>query len=544
MTKGFFRIVTAVIFVFCALGIGALVIFPAPWNVKKSSGEQQTRIIIPRAENTRTEDRDFLAESIAREDSISARVLLEEGEVIITVLNGFFDGSPMEKQFVAYRNLLEIESPVYITFIDYDESSHTYKRSWSAATAATRPGTISLHTLDLLGDRSVCVLLSGVNGLGEHTLTIFRLNSFQVNAGTARNELFSKIAEFRIDGTITVKEVERPQAYQMGIGRGQSFTISAYGRDFESSNILDQVEIVYSYNTGNGLYEQTSITRIPGAQVEQRRVRELLGNSQAFEEFISGLWYYLTPQGTIDKNQYIYFNPASREIIFYDDETQQVFNWQNSTATRYGLYISSQNISISTLWRSIDLELESLDGIKVRVKEDVRLKIGVIAPWDGSYRKAGPPEHQAQKAPPAGNSYIDAWYDGSIGKIRFLPNGSFELNAGGTLKQGRYAFFNLNNQEYLELRSLELHSQELYPPELRSAEPRSQDSAEPRSADNRLSDPRPEAVSGSFRETYLVEGPDSGPALRKTLSLFRVRIGAKGVERLHDGVINLSLASE
>jgi hypothetical protein len=510
MTRGFFKIVTAVIFVVTALGIAFLAFFPNLWNVKKSSAGQQVRLILPQNPNARTNG-GFSPEQAAREESYSPRVALDEGEVIVSVLNGDF-GGPMEKQFVAYRNLLELESPIYLSFIDYDESSRSYKRLWSAQTAATRPGTINLYTEDLVGDRSLCVLLSGVNSLGEHTLTVFRKNP-----ESPGKELFQKIAELRIDGTIAVKDVERPRAYQMGIGRGPSYTISAYGRDFESANIMDQVEIVYAYNTGNGLYEQRSRIRIPGTQIEQRRVRELLGNPRAFEAFITGLWYYTSSQGTISINQYIYFDPPNREIIFYGDETQQVFTWQNSASTRYGLYIASQNISISTLRRSIDIELESLESIKVRVFEDVRLPIravaGVNAPWDGSYRKAGPLEHQAQKSPAAKSAlidaFIDAWYDGSIGRIHFLPNGTFEVHTEGHIRQGRYSFFAMNDMELVELRSIELRPES-----------------------------RPDG-SGSFRETYIVEAEN-----RKVLTLLRARIGARGVEKLNENALILTQVPE
>ena len=507
MRKSLFGILTAVIFTISALGIGALYLFPSNWKANKHRAEPQARVVIPRNIRERTDDSALVAELLAREDSVTAKVPLAEGEAVISVLNDSFDGGPVEKQFVAYRNLLEVESPIYIAYIDYDEAARAYRRVWSAQTAATRPGTISLFTQDLLGDRSVCVLLSGVNGLGEHTLTIFRKN---VSAG---GELFSKIAEIRIDGTIAISEADRSQAYQMGFGRGQSYAIAAYGRDFESSNIMDQVEIIYQYNPGNGLYEQRNITRIPGTQIEQRRVRELLGNPKAFEDFITNLWYYVTPQGTIDRRQYIYFDPPSREIIFYGDETQQVFTWQNSTSTRYGLYIASQNISITTLRRFIDIELESLDSIKVKVFEDVRLNIKGDAPWDGSYRKAGPPDSGARNAENLFRTFIDASYDGPIGKIRFSPNGAYELNSGGTVKQGKYAFFSVDNKELLEL--------------------------------------RPEG--GGQRETYLIEGqppaddaadsdfPSPG-SYRKTLTLLRVRIGARGIDKLNEAALPLSLS--
>jgi hypothetical protein len=341
-----------------------------------------------------------------------------------------------------------------------------------------------------------------MNGLGEHTLTIFR--KLPPVPGTGEDLFFNKIAEIRIDGSITVKETERTQAYQMGMTRGQSFTIAAYGRDDNSANIMDQVEITYAFNAANGLYEQTRVNRIPGTQIAQRRLRELLGNTGAFEEFITGLWYYVSPEGTLDKRQFIYFDPGSRELIFYADETQQVFTWQSSNATRYGIYIASQNISVTTLRRTVDIELESLDSIRVRVFEDVRLKIKVEAPWNGSYRKAGPMDVRASAAPEEPPFHIDAVYDSAIGRIRFGSDGAYELAAGGTLKEGKYAFFKLNNQELLELRS---------------------------------------GTASESREIYLVESPAEAGALRDTLTLLRVRLGARGIQRLHEGNVVLTLSA-
>ncbi|MDR2619128.1 MAG: pallilysin-related adhesin [Treponema sp.] len=515
--RPFFGIIAVIVLIFAALGIGAAVLFPSSWNTKKNAEARQTRIVIPQPPGPETGAWENQAERMARENQMNLKIPLEDGEILVTILNDDFDGDLQDEQIAAYRNLLELESPLYLTYIDYDEKIRAYRRFWSAPTAATRPGTVSLYTQDLIGDRSLCVLLSGMNGLGEHTLTIFR-KSPQTREPPLQEEesqLFTKIGELRIDGSISVRETERSQAYQLGMAKGASFSILAYGRDYDSSNIMDQVEITYTYNVVNGLYEQSRVTPVPGTQIEQRRLRELLGNPGAFEEFITGLWYYVSPQGTIDSRQYIYFDPPNREIIFYGDETQQVFTWQNSSATRYGLYVSSQNISVTTLRRSIDLELESLDSIKVRVVEDVRLKLGVNTVWDGSYRKAGPMENRTAK--PSGNgAYIDAVYDGSIGKIRFYPDGNYEFYARDAFRQGKYSFFSLEGRELLELRS---------------------------------TDPRVGGLSRD-RETYVVESPPvpegeedkAGP--RKTMTLLRVRLGARGIQELHEGTISLTLANE
>jgi len=493
-----FRILTLAAFIICVLGIAALIVIPAFFKTKKSPIDDYGRVIIPRSLNARAGDLISQAELMAREDNMASWAPMEEGEVIVSVITGYFDGGPAEKQFIAYRNLLEVESPIYIAYINFDETSRTYKRYWSAPTAASRPATARLYTQDLLGDRSVCVLLSGMNSNEEHTLTVFH----RQRRGP---EPFLKIAEISMDGTISVRETERTQAYQSGQSRGQPFSISVFGRDHESSNILDQIEIVYAYNEESGLYEETGITRIPGSQIEQRRVRELLGNRELFEDFITGLWYHITPQGTISRDQYIYFNPPGREIIFYSDEIQQVFNWQNSTATRYGLYLSSQNISVTTLRRSIDIELESLESIKVRVIEDVRLKIGVNAPWDGSYRKMLPLENKGTKDGTI-KPHIEANYEGPVWKIRFQEDGSYELTSGDSVEQGKYTFYKLYEKELLEL--------------------------------------RPKGLSAAQRDIYLIEGEKGGENPKANLSLVRARIGSRGIETSRERAISLTLASE
>jgi hypothetical protein len=497
--KHFFGIFTIVVFAVCGLAILTLLILPLPFGPRRAKEEIQPRIVVPAGMSARAaEDFDDSAEMAVREDAMSARVPFADWELIVSVLTGYFDGGMLESQFIAYRNLREIQSPIYLTFVDYDASTQTYRRAWTAASSANLPGAVNLNTMDLLGDRSLCILLSGVNYQGEHTLTVFRNNPAQ--RPTSR-ELFSKIADISIDGSITVREGPRSYGYQNGTSRGEPFNIVGYGRDFDSYNILDQVEIAYVFNPASGVFEQRNRTRIPGFQAEQRRVREVLGSREAFEDFVGGLWYFVGPQGNIDRSQYVYFDLPKRQIIFFADETQQIFSWRNSFNTRYGLFISSQNISILSLRRSIDLELESLESIRIRVIEDRRINLGVSTPWDGSYRKAGPPQRQPRA--PARDAFINAAYDGPIGKMQFYPDGVFEQKSSSQTRQGRYAFFNMNGLGLLELRSNELRSNE----------------------------------TRSEREVYLIEEESD-----KTLSLMRVRIGVRGVERLNEGLLLLTLA--
>ena len=503
------------IFLLCAAGIVLFAFYSKtgwptgwPFNARHSSEKEHreqyyTRVIVPAVSDSSNPDA-ALIERAAYEENYEIKGHLADGEIAISILNYDFDNDAIEEQIVAFRNLLEAGSPISIAFFVYDGPGKAYRRLWEAPTTATMQGTFSWYIDDLLGDRSPCIIITGMNGQGEHTMTVFRKNPVELPT-----QPFKTIAAIQIDGSITVQETERPLAYQQGIARGQPFTIAVSGPDITSDNMLDRIEMVYTYNPIMLIYQRGRINRIPGSQIEQRRLREILtGEPKKFENFINDLWYHVSPQGTIDHSQYIYFDPEKREIIFFGDETQQVFVWQQSTATRYGLYISSQNISVTTLRRFLDIEMESLDSIRIRVVEDVRLKIGLSASWDGSYRRAktaiGTQAEKKNIRP-----YINAVYDSSIGRLRFHANGEYELSFSGSLTKGRYAFFRAGGNDLLELR-----------PESNGA-----------------------AGKGATETRYVYRLSDN-TALRDTINLSRVRLGSSGVFDLHEAHIILTKAQE
>ena len=501
------RNIILVFFILTLLGIVFLVIFPISAGPDNTTQFPQGRVIIPQALQYYPDDVNP-AEYLARMELSTLRLPLEDGEIYAALINQDFDNDLYDEQIVAYRNLFESGNPIYISYIDYDALAREYVRVWSAPVAATQPGTISLYTLDLLGDRSTCMLVSGMNNNGYHTLTIYRHN---VQYRTGREDIppFSLIGEMIVDGSIMVRETERSQAYQLGMASGQSFSIVANVRNQDSANLMDQIEITYDFNSISGVYEQSGIVHIHGTQVEQQRVRELLRDQRTFEEFISGLWYYVSPQGTIDSRQYIYFDPPNKEIIFYENETQQVFTWDNAFSTRIGLFIRSQNLSVATFRRSIDIELESLDSIRIKISDNVRFVLGSPAPWDGSYRKARAQENITPQS--ALVSHISAAYDSPIGTVNFDLEGNFRIISAENNIQGKYAFYLLNEEQILELRPLENRDAGI------------------------MNNTGP-------RETYLVEfgTPETGDIM-ETITLSRVRLSTRGIQRLYERAITLTL---
>ncbi|MDR1211178.1 MAG: pallilysin-related adhesin [Spirochaetaceae bacterium] len=504
-----FRIFTFTAFILAFLCIIGLLVFPRLPFAKKESEARQSRVIVPLAPASGETYPGGNAERMAYEDDISAKIALKEGESLVSVLTGNFDGDPLDEQIVAYRKSGEIDGPVYIAYVDFDDDLGGYRRVWDFSTPLTRQGTLNLYTVDMIGDRSICLVIMGMNNDGEQTLTVLQKKTVMPRSGrdNTPEAPFLKIAELRVDGSISIRELERTTAYQLGYTRGEPFTIAAHGRDADSQNLMDQIETVYAYNRESGLYERQRTVRIPGAQIEQRLLRELLsGSASKFEEFIDGLWYYVNNDGTLDQKQYIYFDPENREIIFFGDQIQQVFSWRSSSPTRYGLYISSQNVSVVTLTRFLELELESLEGIRLRVVEDVRIKIGVSDPWNGSYRKAGTVSSRREQASPEPYPYIDSVYSGYIGKMTFDKTGSYSLDSGTSVQRGRYAFFMLGDTELLELRS------------------------------------------GTDRNVYRVNWGEGGRQNQNPppaeLTLVRVRLSTRGIQELHETAISMTMNPE
>ena len=446
MTKRSFRLFTIFVFILTVGGIGVLVFLPHDFFVDKNPIVSLTRMVIPQNVGSGGNPNELL-ESQSIEESSAARVSFDENETVISIITRDFDLDSVEEQIIAYRNFQEIDAPIYVTYADTAENGE-YIRVWTSLTAVVRPGSLVLHSEDLIGDGGVCVLVSGMNGLGEQTLSVFRKNGLAQERQEVASAPFTKIAEFIIEGSIAVQEVQRSQDYQQGGIRGHSLTISTFGRDYESDNMLDQIETTYTYNTTNGFYEQSKVVRVPGRQIEQRRVTELLSVPSKFEEFINGLWVHEMDDG---QKQYVYFNLARAELVFYINNTEEVFTWQESNPTRYGLHIIGKNISLTKIRCTMNIELESLESIRLRVFQDAYLRTGPSTVWDGSYKKVQMVD--ALAAVKRTRPYLNGSYTNeSGGKIVFSRDGFYELyEQNKRLHKGKYVFFTVFDNELLEL---------------------------------------------------------------------------------------------
>ena len=459
-------LLSAAAFLLCAAGI-AVYAANRP-EAAEAPERHRMRVVVPTGNGLRG----HYGEVAAGGGGGNAYVLkspMEPGELVISVLNFDTYNRGIMDQAVAFRAVGNTgntvgntgnaagstgngangngEAPVSVAFFSFDPRTSGHRRMWDLPTSATVPGTVALFTLDILGDRSSTIIVTGMNDRGEHTMTVFRRNP-----ASPVDSPFDVIADISIDGSVAVRETARSLAYQQGIALGEPFVVVASGRDPDSENILDRIELTYAFNPAAGVYRPAGAVRVAGARIEQDRVRQILsGAPGVFEDFVGDLWYHVTPAGTIDRNQFIYFDPLRREIIFFGEENKQIFAWQNSNTTRQGLFISAYNRTVTAMRRRVNIELESMDSIRVTVTDERRARIGVPPPWSGSYRRAGAIV-RAMEETLALAPHKDAVFDSPIGRIRFLPCGGYELTAHGSSSRGRHVFFSSGGRDMLELR--------------------------------------------------------------------------------------------
>ena len=369
---------TIVGFAICAIAIGIYATLP-PANSDPQTERQRLRVVAPGAEDILGYGNGGNGHPLSENGYM---YLMEPGETVISTLSlNIF--SAIEDQAVAFRPS-DGRGPIYIAFFTIDEDSGSHVRLWSMPTSATIPSTVSLFSTDLLGDRGSAIILTGMNDRGEHTMTALRRSPFDSDGRP-----FEVIADIRIDGYVSVREIERSLAYQQGLARGEPFEIVASGQDPYSDNMLDRIERTYAFDASAGIFLRSGEARIPGARIEQNQVQRILsGAPGVFENFLGDLWYHVAPDGTIDRDQFIFFDPVRREIVFFGEESQQIFSWEHSTFMRQGILIASHNSAISSMRRRVNVELESLDSIRVTVTDERRQRVGIPPPWSGLYRRA------------------------------------------------------------------------------------------------------------------------------------------------------------
>lgn len=304
---------------------------------------------------------------------------LESDEIFLQAINLDINKDGISDQICAVKKATSLE--LFLIPGIQDPLTGEYTRLDPIQTGITQSKTLVLYSLDLIGDRNNIIVVSGMDS-DNHQILI----SYMPFLDTGKKVVLDPIINLLADGSISIQEIARSDTYNLGLTPGISYPIHSFSSDPNAPGTLDQIERIYNWSPQLRRYIQTSEAQIPGKKIETKLLNQLQnGNLDSFEQFLDGLWYTSSTEKAQTKN--IYFDYTNNEIIFHDTSTEEIFAKENSSPRRYGVYFSTRNTSITNIRRLIDIELVGIDEIKIKVIEDVNLKITVASEWDGYYKK-------------------------------------------------------------------------------------------------------------------------------------------------------------
>lgn len=345
-----------------------------------------SRVVIPQV------DGDNFSDSVFQDDDFEENVKvslipLGDTETLIDTADYDFDGDGLLDQINAIRSA----SSPYISLIVglCNPLSRRYERLATIATPVRQVRTFSYMGIDLTGEHKNALVYQGILDNGNSVLQAFAI-SRNKDASIAINPL----VHLESDGTIFIQQEEREAEYDFLEADGQSYAIWVYSSDSSSPNAADQVHTKYEWNPKSKVYERTEQVTVSANTIASRELSTIQDGTEAsFASFLDGLW--LRNERGDSSETYIFFDYEQKQIIFMRDDEQTVYDWQNSTVRRGGMYINSTNLEIENLQRRIDIFLRNTDEVQVSVHDDVRLPITESSNWDGVYKK---PDNETLRA--------------------------------------------------------------------------------------------------------------------------------------------------
>ena len=435
--------------VFFVLVVAALaVVFIARTYLKDSAPEvTSSRVVAPQV-TVRSEQSSSDSFVMSDDTPLTSLVSLKNDETLLSIVSMDFNGDGYEDQV----NSIRTASSPYIQLLVglYNPGSGRYDRSALIATSVTQVRTFTYTGMDLTGDHRTALVYQGFTENGNSVLAAYFIT------GTGENARLVQIASFEADGTIYVQQVDRYDAYERSQATGASYPIWVYSTDTQSAN-NDQLQTEYDWNASAGRYTQVYQRREAGVRLAAREFERIQdGTVETFSAFLNGLWHKTDASSD---DFYIFFDDDAMEVIFFQDETEEVYTWVSSNLRRNGMYLTAVNQGIENLQRRVDVSLRLIDTVNIRIQDDLRMLIGENSTWDGEYKKVS--QSAVLKTPSTESSatdFVDAlvqggeWASADGTKFSF-SKGKYFAEGDSISDSGSYTPLEAFGSPYIQLRS-------------------------------------------------------------------------------------------
>jgi hypothetical protein len=442
-----------------------------------------------------------------KSERLSSAIAIEANETLLDLYASNLDMDDEEEQILVIRRTDDPSGRIRIVVADYSPITRRWVRLWEDQTEATKIKTFQVTVGDILGDYSLAIICSGINDANEQTMSVF----WRTFIDKSQRMQFSPIITVAGD-TVTLNTTVRPDSYKLGLATAPSWTISAWRADPAAANPMNQVKEVWNWDPASQRYQIISTEHIPGASIARRLAEAILdGQTATFENFIEGIWYKESTDPLSEQALFLTFQPKDGAILFSAHGIVEIYEWENSNTTRYGLYVACRNQSVRNLRRLMDIELVSSDTINVRVFQDLRIKADIADRWDGRYRQLGAEMAKAFRREPAEARMmpdsIDGEYQSGDGVRLSFSGTSYTWIDQDLTEIGYYTIFNLDASRILDMRRFQA---------------------------------APDSLADRKSWILTLSGKDDAPGKPiRILTLQPVRIGLKGIEKLDGPLLTL-----
>ncbi len=444
------RFTQMIFIVAITLALAATVYFYiATRNSRRADEPVRSRVL---EASSRTDLEETPAISSVGEPTTSS-IPLEPNETLLDLYSFNLDFDDEEEQILVIRESDDPTGIIKVVLADYSPFSKKWTRSWKGSSLVTKNKTFQVSVNDLIGDHNLNIVCTGMNDSNEQTMTIYwKSQELDQKQGTT----FLKVFE-QAGSAVIVEEVERPDSYKLGQSNADSWPISVWKADAASGNYLDQIKESWRWSFTDKAYILVLTENIPGASIARKKAESILdGTAETFKQFLDGTWYKESIDPLSPAAQFITFQSRDESLLFSGDGLIEVYGWENSNPTRYGLYIASRNQSVRNLRRLMDIELASADSIQVRVFQDYRIKADISGRWDGRYRKLGAEIATSFKRSPAmattGLTDLSGAYESDDGMKLVLEGTTYRIEAVAGVETGSIAIFTLDGKTILDMR--------------------------------------------------------------------------------------------
>ena len=314
--------------------------------------------------------------AIGLEDSDTVSFMpLKPDETLLSSMGIDLDGDNLDDEILVAR---KAGNPfLYLIIGLYNAQTTLYDRVSELRTEVTQFKSFSYNGMDVTGDHRTALVYQGFTDDGNAVLQMY----FCSRGGLV------KIGDFKSDGTIFIQQYNRTETYELSQSSGRSFPVWTYSSDTrEGAGSLSQVQTEYDWSPDLQRYVQERQIFVAGKNIAAAELAKIQdGTVETFANYLNGLWYKTDNEENVIR--YIFLDYKNSEVIFLAGDAQEVYNWQNSNLYRNGIYLSTVNASIENLRRRFDISLTGLDEMRVHVYDDVRMRIGADALWNGNYKK-------------------------------------------------------------------------------------------------------------------------------------------------------------